>query len=228
MNKSPILLDYQKRNMTPPTTTNNNETSPHPDKGSDNMTSNEVILANLNQGEDMPPVPSTCDDAAGGVVRPIPSNTVTPRVASALARDMSSDPSSCDLTLATSARDMPAPVFGPKIKSTRMAPNRVVNWNDLKSTVDSHLGKCNDCKGSGLYLAEKSTCSFATTLEVVCNECNEDKEVNRLEISYLKKKINNSKTTTKKERDNLRILQLKHNYKICLRKIRPYRVESKG
>ena len=128
------------------------------------------------------------------------------------------DPSSCELALATSARDMPVPIYGPRINSTRMAPNRVINWNDLKTTVDFHLGKCNDCKGPGLYLAEKSACSFATTLEVVCKECNEDKEVNRLEISYLKEKINNSKTTTKKERNNLRTLQLKHDYKIRVRK----------
>ena len=142
----------------------------------------------------------------------MPSNTVTTCVASALTGDMFS------AALSTSARDMSASMYGPRINSTRMAPNRVVNWNDLKSTVDSHLGKCNDCKGSGLYLAEKSTCSFATTLEVVCNLCNEDKEVNRLEISYLKKKINNLKATTKKERDNLRALQLKRNCKIRARK----------
>ena len=54
-NTSPILLDYQKKNMIPPTTTNNNETSPHPDKGSDNMTSNEVIVANLKGGGACPP-----------------------------------------------------------------------------------------------------------------------------------------------------------------------------
>ena len=139
----------------------------------------------------MPPVPSTCDDAAGGVVRPMPSNTVTPRVASALAGDMSS------AALATSARDMPAPFYGPRINSTRMAPNRVVNWN---------LGKCNDCKGSGLYLAEKSTCGYATTLEVFCTTCNEDQEMKRCEITYLKEKISNSIVTTTKERANLRTL----------------------
>ena len=145
-------------------------TNPLPDQDIDCMTANEVIKANLNQGGDMPPVPSTCDDAAGGVVRPMPSNTVTPRVASALAGDMSS------ATLTTSARDMPAPFYGPRINSTRMAPNRVVNWNELKTTVDAHLGKCNDSKGSGLRLAEKSTCSFATTLEVVCKNATKTKK----------------------------------------------------
>ena len=95
---------------------------------------------------------------------------MNPHVAAALTRDMSSNMSLCDLTLATSASDMRAPVFGLQINSTCMAPNRVVNWNELNTTVDSHLGKCNDCKGSGLSLAEKSTCSFTTTLEVVCKE----------------------------------------------------------
>ena len=65
------------------------------------MTSNEVIVTNLNQRDGMPPVPSTCNDIAGGVVRPMPSNIVIPCVVSTLVRDMSST------ALATSARDMP-------------------------------------------------------------------------------------------------------------------------
>ena len=145
----------------------------------------------------MRPIPSNtvCDDAAGGVVRPIPNNTVCDDAAGGVIRPIPSNtatspnPSLCKLASATSTRDISATIYGPRINSTRMAPNRIVNWHDLKSTVDMHLGKCNDCKGSGMYLAEKSTCSFATTLEVVCKKCNEDKDVNRLEISYLKKKI---------------------------------------
>ena len=73
-------------------------------------------------------------------------------------------------------------------KTTGMAPNRVVNWEDLKCTVDPHLGKCIGCKGSGLHLAEKSTCSFASTLEIVCGECDTSQEKSRLEIRYMKKR----------------------------------------
>ena len=72
-------------------------------------------------------------------------------------------------------------------KTTGMAPNRVVNWEDLKCTVDSHLGKCIGCKGSGLHLAEKSTCSFASTLEIVCGECDTAQEKSWLEIRHMKK-----------------------------------------
>ena len=82
-------------NMISTIKTNNDETSPSNDKGSDNMTKNEVVLTNLNQGgKGHAPVPSTCNDAASGVIRPIPSNIVTHSVAAVLARDMSSDLSS--------------------------------------------------------------------------------------------------------------------------------------
>ena len=59
----------------------------------------------------MSPVPSLYDDAAGEVSIPIPSNTVNPCVAVALAGDMSSKSSLCDLCLASSVRYMHAPVF---------------------------------------------------------------------------------------------------------------------
>ena len=106
---------------------NNEETSPSHNKGRDNMTSNEDIVTNLIQGEDMPPVPSTSVDAAGGVVRPMPSNTVTTWMISALTGEIFST------ALSTSARDTPASMYGPRINSTRMVPNRVVNWNDKGS-----------------------------------------------------------------------------------------------
>ena len=68
-----------------------------------------------------------------------------------------------------------------------MPLNHIINWEDLKCTVDPHLGKCIGCKGSGLHLAEKSTCSFASTLEIVCGKCDTAQEKSRLEIRYMKK-----------------------------------------
>lgn len=111
------------------------------------MTSNEVIITvslqgggqtpdpsacDINDG-DIAPVPSMCDDATGdGLLSTHPSNTVTPRVASALARVMSTAPSAYDivsfystggllsthpvntvtpLVASALARDMPAPII---------------------------------------------------------------------------------------------------------------------
>ena len=99
-------------------------------------------------------------------------------------------------------------------KTTRMAPNCIVNWEDLKRTVDPHLGKCIGCKGSGLYLAEKSTCSFASTLEIVCGECNKAEEKSRLEVRYMKTKIENTTATNKQEKNDLRALRLKRDHKM--------------
>ena len=33
------------------------------------------------------------------------------------------------------------------VKTTQMAPTCVVNWDHIRTTVDSHLGKYNGCKG---------------------------------------------------------------------------------
>ena len=99
-------------------------------------------------------------------------------------------------------------------KTTGMAPNPIVNWEDLKCTVDPHLGKCMGFKGSGLHLAEKSTCSFASTLEIVCDECDTAQEKSRLEIRYIQKKMDNIMPTNNEERGDLRTLKLQRDHKV--------------
>ena len=95
-----------------------------------------------------------------------------------------------------------------------MAPNCVINWDDQSCTINPYLGKCMGCKGSGLYLVEKNTCSFASTLEIVCGECNTAQEKSRLEIRYIKKKIDNTMPTNNEERGNLRTLKLQRDHKV--------------
>ena len=73
------------------------------------------------------------------------------------------------------------------VKTTQMDLTCVVNWDHIRTTVDSRLGKYNGCKGSGLYLADKSTCSFASSLKIFYHECDSGRERDRLDIRYMKK-----------------------------------------
>ena len=52
--------------------------------------------------------------------------------------------------------------------------NRIINLPDLKEIVDENLGICVECNTNSLYLAETKNNSFASTLEVCCDGC-EDK-----------------------------------------------------
>lgn len=99
-------------------------------------------------------------------------------------------------------------------ETTKMAPNRLINWNNLKSTVDSHLSQYSGCTSKVLYLAEKSTGSFASSLEIVCKVCDETQGKNRLELRYFKKKIANTVPKNKEERRDLCALKLKRDHQI--------------
>ena len=144
------------------------------------VNSEESTRLPSSNGEDMPSVPSTCDnDAAGEVINPIPSHTATPLEPSATsARDMSPAPSACGTTGIPTPQD----AASKPVKATRMAPNRLVHWNTLKSVVDNHLGPCSTCHLKGMRLEEKGSCSFATNLEMVCGSCDEQSEKNRKEM----------------------------------------------
>ena len=133
------------------------------------VNSKESTRLPSSNGEDMPPVPSTCNNnTAGEVINPIPSHTATPIKASATsARDMSSAPSACGTTGIPTPQD----AASKPVKATCMAPNRLVHWNTLKSLVDNHLGPCSTCHLKGMRLEEKGSCSFATNLETVCGSC---------------------------------------------------------
>ena len=146
-------------------------------------------------GEAVPPPPSGCDTptknsgATGDVVNANPSHT------GAAGDVVNVNPSHT-------------------IKTNKMAPNRLINWNNLKVTVDSHLGNCIACKSKGLYLAEKSTCSFASSLEIVCKKCGEIEEKSRLDLKYSKQKIANLVPKNKEERQDLRKIKLKRDHQL--------------
>ena len=122
-------------------------------------------------------------------------------------RDTPPPPSGCDNSSSTSL----------KVKPARLAPHRIVHLENLKEVVNLHLGPCPVCRKLGLHLEEKNSCSFATTLEIVCDTCDGNREKDRLEISYLTKKIEQTQDTAvlqKKTRDELRKTKLKRNNKI--------------
>ena len=90
------------------------------------------------------------------------------------------------------------------IKTTRLAPNRLVNWSRLQSVVNENLGPCRVCKSKDVRLEETASCSFATTIEVFCKPCNEETERNRKNVCYLTKKMDGMKINTKKEKEERR------------------------
>ena len=63
-----------------------------------------------------------------------------------------------------------------------------------------------------MRLKETASCSFATTLEINCGNCDEVEEKNRKRMSNLTQKVDKMKITTKAEREERRTVQLKRNY----------------
>ena len=58
------------------------------------------------------------------------------------------------------------------------------------------------------------TCSFASSLEIVCGNCDKKREKDRKEIDYLNKKIKNLTVKDKETKNDLRTLKLKRNNKV--------------
>ena len=84
--------------------------------------------------------------------------------------------------------DPPSKPQSKPIRVTRLAPNRLVNWNNLQSVVIQNMGACRTCYSKRLMREEITSCSYATTLELICGEFNHKSEKNMLEVSYLTKK----------------------------------------
>ena len=109
-----------------------------------------------------------------------------------------------------------------RTKVTREAPNRLINWNHLQSVVNSNLGPCRTCHSTGMKLEETASCSFATSLELVCKTCNTDSEENRLELIYMNKKMDKMPRATKKERTDYCKVCMKRNHALAIRNKKYY------
>ena len=78
------------------------------------------------------------------------------------------------------AAPIATPIAKPKSQKDRLkrkankesqAPNRIINWENLKHVVNANLGSCKTCKNSTLRLAQKKLVGFAATMEIVCDSC---------------------------------------------------------
>ena len=93
------------------------------------------------------------------------------------------------------------------------APNRFVNFENLKSTVESELGPCKHCKNKERSLVQTQNVGFASTFEIYCQPCTSEKEQKRLELVYLNRKLEKAEPIKKKEKDEYRKQSLKKNNK---------------
>ena len=91
------------------------------------------------------------------------------------------------------------------------APNRFVNFENLKSTVESELGPCKHCKNKERSLVQTQNVGFASTFEIYCQPCTSEKEQKRLELVYLNRKLEKAEPIKKKEKDEYRKQSLKKN-----------------
>ena len=101
----------------------------------------------------------------------------------------------------------------PARKASQGAPNRFVNFHNLKSTIESELGPCKHCKNKKRSLVQTQNVSFATTFQIHCQPCNAVKEQKRLELLYLDSRINKTVPVNKKERDEYRKMTVTRNNK---------------
>ena len=135
------------------------------------MNSNESITLSDNDRGAEPPAPSACDDSGEVLAgcNAIGSATLPmelPSVCDDSGEDSGEVQPGCNTIGSATLLDTQ--------KARDGAPNRVINLTNLQSTVDNFLGPCPACKGI-LNLEEKYTVSYATTLEIVCKACNENR-----------------------------------------------------
>ena len=76
----------------------------------------------------------------------------------------------------------------------KSAPHRIVNWEAMQKTVNPYLSKCEKCKKKGLRLVESLRTSLASTFELDCALCKNEKSSLRNHIHYLKTQYDLNKT----------------------------------
>jgi len=95
--------------------------------------------------------------------------------------------------------DKEAVLEPPTHKESKGAPHRFVNFHNLKNVIESELGPCKHCKNKERSLEQTQNVNFATTFEIYYKPCTVKKEQERLEIVYLKRKINKLHLDAKEE-----------------------------
>ena len=93
------------------------------------------------------------------------------------------------------------------------SPNRLVNMPNLERTITSGLLCCSTCGKSNLEVNDKVNSGLASSIEIVCNYCNKEKEILTKGIEYLCRKINCMSINDKKQRAKRRQTYMKMYHK---------------
>ena len=99
------------------------------------------------------------------------------------------------------------------LKEKYSAPNRIVDWNQLKSVVDNNLGPCNTCKSTQRYLVEQKSACFAVTIAIHCPDCEKKTKQNYNNVQYKATKLKKVSRKNRKEKRKYRKQQLALNHK---------------
>ena len=76
--------------------------------------------------------------------------------------------------------------------SSEEAVNTVVNLHELRRVVNPHLVKCTECTIGTLELVESNRVALASTIKLVCKECNLQDDRETCHDQYLLTEIRNS------------------------------------
>ena len=106
--------------------------------------------------------------------------------------DNGNDPSKlqCHAGSLSSNREVPSPPalsaynnnkqksVSSNMETVQRAPNRILNWNELKGLIDKNLGPCSICKYAVCYLVEQKPICYASPIAIQCPFCKESKTQN--------------------------------------------------
>ena len=84
-----------------------------------------------------------------------------------------------------------------KTRQSNTAPHRIVNWVAMQNTVNPALGKCSKCKEKGMKLVEVSRTSLASTFDLECETCKQNKNCLQNHIYYLQEEYKWEKSRKK-------------------------------
>ena len=139
--------------------------------------------------------------------------------------DKDNDPAKLQGTAGSLSSNMEAPLppalsacnnnnisLSSNIATVQSAPNRIVNWNELKGLIDKNLGPCSICKCAVRYLVEQIPICYASPIAIHCPVCEESKTQNYNTVHYRTKKLRKMRRITAKEKKEYRKAQLALNH----------------
>ena len=76
----------------------------------------------------------------------------------------------------------------------------MINLTKLQLAVNRCLGACPSCSQKTLRLSETNQCSFATTLEMECTTCDNERKKIDQQFRYFNRKVEEMTITTNKDK----------------------------